>query len=819
LAQTAFAQQQQAGVVADCSSLSSLADPRCLASPGPAAQGAADGMVLPHIPVIRDPSLPLYQIGQPQRAQFPGQTPADFRLSYPPEEPTAFQKFVEQSVGRLLPIFGAELFREVPSTFAPADPVPVTPDYVVGPGDQFLIRAWGQIDLSVSPVVDRAGAIYIPQIGSEPVAGLQFAQVQDFLKTAIGRVYRNFDLTVNMGQLRSMQVFVLGQARRPGAYTVSSLSTLVNAVFSSGGPSIRGSMRRIRLMRQDRLVCEFDLYDLLQRGDKSRDQRLLSGDVIYIPPVGPQVAIAGSVNTPGIYETKDGDTLEEGLQLAGGLTPVAATRKAIIERIEDSTRRVVETSLEDGGARAARLQNGDVVSVLSVAPRFENAVSLRGNVADPIRLPWRPGMKIRDLIPDREALLTRDYWKTRNRLVFPARIADQTEYEPRDPFASTELVSYTPPAEGLQNGLDGLRKNGALVSAADANGAVPGSARAGPGSIGASKEQEPSARNRVERNALETNWSYAVVERRNPKDLTTTLIPFPLGKVVIDGDENENLPLEPGDVITIFSTADLTLPQYQQTRYVRLEGEFASAGVYSVRPGETLRQLVDRAGGLTPQAYLFGSQFTRVSAKLEQQQRLDDLVSSLERQVASSAANLRGSVVSPEEAASASSEITGQRELVEKLRQVRATGRIVLDLDSRNPSPEKLPDLQLEDGDVFTVPSKPSFINVIGSVYNGNSFVYSEKKRAGDYLREAGGSTRTGDSRHTFLIRADGSVESKSWSVDPFAPKFQDLRLNPGDTIVVPEQINKTTFLKGLKDWAQVFAQFGLGAAAINILR
>lgn len=796
LVQAAFAQQGETRAALDCSSQASTVDPRCLTGPRSASETGIDGMDLPRIPVIRDQNSQQYQSGQAQRLETPGQNAADSRFPYASEEPTAFQKFVEQSVGRLLPIYGAELFREVPSTFAPADRVPVTPDYVVGPGDQLLIRAWGQIDLNVSPVVDRAGAIYIPQIGSEAVAGLQFAQIQDFLKTAIGRIYRNFDLSVNMGQLRSIQVFVLGQARRPGVYTVSSLSTLVNAIFASGGPNTNGSMRGIRLMRQDQAVCEFDLYDLLQRGDKSKDQRLLSGDVIYIPPVGPQVAMAGSVNTPAIYELKEGGTLEEGLQLAGGLTPVAAKRKAIIERIENSTRRVVEASLAGSDAAAAELQNGDVVSVLAVAPRFENAVTLRGNVADPVRMPWRPGMKIRDLIPDREALLTRDYWQTRNRLAFPARSGEPSENGSRDLIASTEVVAYPPPGGGLESGLDGAR------SAGDA-------ARVGPGSIGASRDQAPSAKNRVERNALETNWSYAVIERRDPKDLTTTLIPFRLGKVIIDGDETENLPLEPGDVITIFSTADVKLPQNLQSRFVRLEGEFVSAGVYSVRPGETLRQLVQRAGGLTPQAYLFGSQFTRTSAKLEQQQRLDDLVNSLERQVASAAANIRGSVVSPEEAAAANAEITGQRELVEKLRQVRAAGRIVLDLDPHDPRLESLPDLPLEDGDVFTVPSKPSFINVIGSVYNGTSFVFVENKRAGDYLREAGGSTRTGDSRHTFLIRADGSVASK----------FENLRLNPGDTIVVPEQINKITFLKGLKDWAQVFAQFGLGAAAINILR
>ena len=801
LVQAALAQQAP-----DCSSPAGSIDPRCLADQRSAGQAGARETMLPRIPVIRDQSSQQYQTNQPQRTEPPGPSAAESRVPYPTEEPTAFQKFVEQSAGKLLPVFGAELFRDVPSTFAPADRVPVTPDYVVGPGDQLLIRAWGQIDLSVSPVVDRAGAIYIPQVGSEVVAGLQFAQVREFLKTAIGRIYRNFDLSVNMGQLRSIQVFVLGQARRPGVYTISSLSTLVNAIFASGGPGANGSMRRIALMRQNRAVCEFDLYDLLQHGDKSKDQRLLPDDMIYIPPVGAQVAMTGSVIAPAIYELKEGVTLEDGLLLAGGLTPVAAKRTAIIERIEDSTRRVVEAPLKGPGA-AVRLQNGDVVSVLAVAPRFENAVTLRGNVADAVRMPWTPGMRIRDLIPDREALLTRDYWRTRNRLVPSVKPEEPSANRPRDLIASTEPAAYPPSIGSPENALDSTKSSAAART------------RTGPGSIGVAREQDQPAKNRVERNALETNWSYAVIERRDPKDLSTTLIPFRLGKVVIDGDEAENLPLEAGDVVTIFSTSDVKLPQNLQSRYVRLEGEFLSAGVYSARPGETLRQLVQRAGGLTAQAYLFGSQFTRPSAKMEQQQRLDDAVNSLEREVASSSANLRGSVISPEEAASATSEIAGQRDLVEKLRQVRASGRIVLDMDPRDPRAEKLPDLQLEDGDVFIVPSKPAFVNVIGAVYNGTSFAYSDSRRVGEYLREAGGATRTGDTRHTFLIRADGSVANRPFSAGLLGQKFDDLRLHPGDTIVVPEQINKTTFLKGLKDWAQVFAQFGLGAAAINVLK
>jgi protein involved in polysaccharide export with SLBB domain len=432
-------------------------------------------------------------------------------------------------------------------------------------------------------------------------------------------------------------------------------------------------------------------------------------------------------------------------------------------------------------------------------------------------MPWRPGMKIRDLIPDRMALLTRDYWRTRNRLVPTSR-----QPEENVTLASADGLPAVDGVSGAQSGptLEARKMDvpaaGMLPSTFEPKA---GSKTNGPGSIGAMRGGNETIKNRVERNPLEVNWSYAVIERRDPSNLRTTLVPFRLDKAVLEGDESANLPLQPGDVVTIFSTADVRVPQSMQTRYIRLEGEFISPGVYSVEPGENLRNLVARAGGLTPQAYLFGSEFLRESSRIEQQQRLGDFANSFEREVASGAANLRGSVLSLEEAAAAGSQVAEQRELVRKLHEVRATGRIVLDLDPRQPGAEGLPDLALEDGDAFIVPSRPSFVNVVGSVYNGTSFLYQPDKRLGDFLRESGGATRTGDARHAFLIRADSSVVSKSWWNGMFAQSFEGLRLNPGDTIVVPEQINKTTFLKGLKDWSQVFAQFGLGAAAINVLK
>jgi len=278
---------------------------------------------------------------QPQRELQQVQRPL------PPEPDIEFQEFVTNSLGYRLRIFGRNLFQEAPSTFAPLDRVPVTPEYLIGPGDELIVRAWGQIEISnYHAVVDRNGSIYLPKVGAVSVAGLRFDQLHEALRSAIGRVFRNFELSVTMGQLRSIQVLVVGQARRPGTYTVSSLSTLVNALFASGGPSNRGSMRHIELKRQGKTIADFDLYDLILRGDKSHDPQLLPGDVIYVAPVGPLVAMAGSVNIPAIFETKPQDTLGDLMAYAGGLTSTAAGQHALVERIDArQLRRTLEVPL------------------------------------------------------------------------------------------------------------------------------------------------------------------------------------------------------------------------------------------------------------------------------------------------------------------------------------------------------------------------------------------------------------------------------------------------------------------------------------------
>lgn len=708
------------------------------------------------------PAAAQVSAGQPAAPETP---PPPSPAPAPPEPPSEFQRFIASSIGQVLPIFGASLFEAVPTTFAPIDRVPVTAEYVIGPGDEILLRVWGQINLDLALPVDRTGSIYIPQVGNVSVSGLQFKQLPDYLRSQLERVFRNFDLSVNMGKLRSIQIYVVGQARRPGTYTVSSLSTLVNALFASGGPSSKGSMRRIQLKRGVQVVVDLDLYDLVLRGDKSADVRLLPEDVIYIPTVGPQVAIAGSVKNPAIYELKNEKTVGDLIQMAGGLTAVADPQRVTLERIKDSaSRQVLELSLREKGMEF-QIADGDLLQVLAILPRFENTVTLRGNVADPGRFPWRPGMRLRDIIPDKESLITRDYWKKRN------------------------ILGYTP----LETAI-----------AADP----------------ASEAARKPAGTRIEPAVPDINWSYAVIERQRDRDLATELIPFHLGKLVLENDERQNLELRAGDVVTIFSQADIRVPQMQQTRLVRMEGEFNAPGVYNVGPGETLGDLIQRAGGLTPQAYLYASEFMREAVRRDQQRRLDDYVRDLEREIEQTATIRLSGTRDAEDAAAMAAQIQAQQRLAQRLRSVQATGRIILGLDPGSNDTSKIAGLPLEDGDRFVVPPKPATVNVLGAVYNPNSFLHAEKGRVADYIRYAGGPTRNADKKRMYIVRADGSVLPRQ---DPrfgsFKADFSKLQLNPGDSIVVPDQILKGTLLAGLRDWSQVIFQFGLGAAAINVLR
>lgn len=785
-----------------------------------------------------------------------------------------FQQMVAATTGRTLPIFGAATFANaLPSTFAPVGDVPVTPDYVVGPGDDLRIQIWGQVNLRGSFVVDRTGAISLPGAGTVHIAGLRFDQVTDFLRSQLARVYRNFDLNVNMGQLRSIQVFVVGEARMPGSYTIGSLSTILNALFASGGPKPQGSLRDIQVKRGGKTIVHFDLYDVLLHGDKSNDVQLASGDVIFIPPVGEQVAVVGSVNHPAIYELRGETTVQQVLKLAGGRTNIAVNSQARVERIYDhAVRSIVEVNLS--GANTFKVQDGDIVTINAIVDRFKDAVTLRGNVANPGRYVWHPGMRVSDLIPNKEALITRSYWQKKNDL---GQMTANYEPEPvrnaqgvlqlRNPYSAYSSTTPNRTAQQLNsagmsqsNGSSeqlGFNENqydanqdqyGVLENPYDSdiqdqsntvpNQLPPASGQSSSSSSSGQTQTNPAqqavststggnsvgaaltggvgrfpVKTNVVLSAPDIDWSYAVIERQNATTLKTSLLPFDLGKVILDGDQSQNLELLPGDVVTIFSTADIRVPISEQTRFVRLEGEFVSAGVYSVKPGETLRQLLKRAGGFTPDAYLYASEFTRESTRRVQQQRLNEYADQLEVQAATASAAGNATALYAQDAAAATAAASAAQTSIAQLRRAQPNGRIVLQLKPDSRGVDSVPDLALEDGDRFVVPKVPATVSVEGEVYSANAFIFKRGERTIDYLREAGGPDRQADMKHAFVLRADGSVYSQQYG------NIKKATIFPGDTIVIPPQLQRRSIMRNLIDIATVVGQFGIGIAAINLLQ
>ncbi len=675
---------------------------------------------------------------------------------------TQFQRFVQEATGRLLPLYGYNLFDR--GRFPSTTDVPVPANYVLGPGDEVDIKIWGAVDVTLRLPVDREGRITVPRVGPLMVAGVRSSELDQHLKKQIGRVYANFDLSASVGKLRSIQVFVVGQARNPGAYMVSSLSTLVGAVFESGGPTASGSMRRVDLMRAGTRVTSIDLYQFIQSGHVAADARLLPGDVIVFPPAGPRVGLTGALDNPFIFElASKEESIEQVLKYSASPTTLTTPHKVLVERVDNrqtqGPREVQERMLDELGLKNS-LRDGDLVTLFQISPQFANAVTLRGNVASPLRYAFKPGMKVSDLIPEPAALIMGDYYRRKNILV---------QYERGTGVSADRTLTET------------------------------------------------------KRDLAEINWAYASVERADRQAINSRLITFNLGKAIKDKDPAHDLALQPGDVVTVFGVDDLPVPKASRSQYVKVTGEVRAPGVYELKAGETLPQLIERAaGGFTRDAYVYGTVFLRDSARAQQQANLDAAVRRLESQVSSQSNSALQNQSDARSAQSLQAQMLAQRQLLERVRGLKATGRVALDLQ---PQERRLPPLMLEDGDAISVPSRSDFVAVFGAVLSENNFLYKPNLTLGDYL-ERSGPTREADIDSLFLIRADGSVLANPARLSTFGwgqRSFLKLPLNPGDSVFVPEVVDRRTaytqFIDGAKDWTQLLFQLGLGAAAVKTLR
>jgi protein involved in polysaccharide export with SLBB domain len=612
--------------------------------------------------------------------------------------------------------------------------------------------------------------------------------------------------------------------------------------------------------------------------------QLLPGDVIYIPPVGPQVAVFGSVRNSAIFELSGETTVDQVLQDAGGLSTLASLSRASLERIDAEQRQqAMDIALNPAGL-STKVRDGDILRVLPISPRFDKTVTVRGNLADPGRFAWHPGMKLSELLPNSQSLITRNYWQQRNQLGLPSP-AFEPDYTQRFKAYQQNLYARYPfgyqygygqnqqqsgqgwnPQQGYgvpqpqQGQISGGTQFPGIplpffgdptqLQSQDATTIQPFSPQFQSNGVPSGQQTQPNSPNQYQRpnyigggtlaeqqrqtqtentagaTAItnvnlpvpEIDWSFAVIERLDPVTLRTSLIPFDLGKLVLDHDASQDLAVQPSDVITIFSQADIHVPQAQQTKLVRLEGEVVHAGYYSVGPGETLHDVVERAGGLTPAAYLFGAELTRESTRVAQQQRLDDYVSSLELEVDRASASTAAKALSAQDQAAASSSLGATQLLVSRLRQLRATGRIVLNMQPDAHQVASLPNLPLEDGDRFIVPSAPSSINVVGAVYDQNSFIFNRERRLNGYLHAAGGPNRDADPKHAFIVRADGSVTSRESASTLWGNTFDQARINPGDTIVMPEKVYRGSSIRNVLDYTQLFSQLALGAGALAVI-
>ncbi|MBQ5963381.1 SLBB domain-containing protein [Massilia sp. ZL223] len=715
-----------------------------------------------------------------------------------------FQKFVLENTGTVLPVYGTEFFANAPSTFAPISNTPVPSEYPLGPGDQLLIRGWGTIDIDFRATIDRNGTINIPTIGTVVLGGVKAGDAEGLIRSAVARLYKGVTVSVNFGQLRAITVYVVGQAKRPGTYTVSSLSTLVNALFASGGPNATGSMRRVQVKRAGKVVAELDLYAFIAKGDKSGDIKLQDGDSIYIPAASGYVALTGKVNVPAIYELKSGESISSVLDIAGGLPVLADPRRAFLERIDPSKARprsVEQFALDAEGLKRG-LKTGDLLNVTSITPDFSNAVILRGNVDQPVRAPFKDGMRVSDLIPSKEYLITRESVRRQNNAVSvndspQARVQGQSQGQWQ--------------GQGMGQ-WQGLGQAGLGQGLGQVQGAGQG-------------EQAESITARIGSLIDEINWDYAVVERVNRQDLSVKLIPFNLGNVFSQPDGPDNIQLQPGDTVTVFSQNDVAVPMDKRRVFVRIEGEVNVPGVYQMTAGETLQSLLAKAGGPTSNAYLFGTAFYREEVRKEQEANLEKAANRLESKLRSEQsrglANVRaaGSAEAQAAVSQRQAEVQIAKETIERFRQLKPTGRIAFGLKPAERSFASLPQIKLENGDRLVIPARPAFVHVFGAVNAEASPLWRPNSRVKDYL-ELAGVTSEADVANTFIMRIDGTVVSRDSG--GFFGGIGGLEVMPGDSIVIPEKFDKETawtkFTQGTREWAQIFANFGLGAAAIKTL-
>ncbi|MBN2132982.1 MAG: SLBB domain-containing protein, partial [Sedimentisphaerales bacterium] len=682
------------------------------------------------------------------------------------------------------------------------------------------------VDAQFTLQVDRNGQIVLPEVGALKVWGMKFAELESYLQRELSRKYTDFKMSVSMDRLRTITVYVVGEAGAPGSYTVSSLSTAISGLFAAGGPSKNGSLRNIVLRRTGAEPVQIDLYDFLLGGDKSSDARLQDGDTIFIPLIGPVVAVAGNVKRPAIYEMTQAMTLEQVLDLAGGATFAGWLQRVQAERVENHQRRIVadfdlsEDDASNGGVRPLDtvIRDGDVVRVFAVSGQEQNVVFLDGHVLRPGKYEWKPGMRLRDVITSYSIVLPQpnlDYGEI-ERLVPP-------DLHPTIvPFDLGKLLAGDDSANLELEQFDTIRVfrwDEKSTRTVRVSGMVfdPNQYRLVPDMrVGNLIDRAGGLRKNAYLQTAEITRQHISQE-----GMITEKIEIDLAQALA-GDPEQNILLRDYDYLVV-----RPIPELEFGRTAEVAGQVRFPGTYPVRRGERLSSLIERAGGFTERAYLRGAVFTRESAKEVQRRRLNEMVRQVEESVLASTEETLSGATDTETIQGQKASLEAKQQLLAKLQAAQITGRVVIKLMPLEEFRGSKYDIELEDGDTLTVPQTPSVVYVAGEVLNPTSLLYEEGGTVNHYLRKVGGLTKDADKKQLSVIKADGSVvsrqqgsggqgifwdnEFKQW----FFGGFTSLQLEPGDTIVAPRKLDRYLWIRNTKDITQIVFQIAVAAGVV----
>lgn len=713
--------------------------------------------------------------------------------------------------------FGYDFFKRTRQSVG-ADDLPVPVDYVIGPRDSINVQLFGNRNDEFFLTVTRDGVINFPEIGPINVAGLTFDAVRETINRIVSEQMIGVTASVTLGELRSVQVHVLGDVERPGSYLVSSFSTITNALYASGGVKEIGSLRNIAHIRDGQQIGTLDLYDLLLRGDTTNDARVQSGDAILVPPIGPTVAVDGEVRRPAIYEIRNEQTVSELVALAGGFKPNANRTTVKLERIVPNRGMTVEdVDLTTPAGQNVTVRDGDTVRVLQNIELLENAVRLTGNVYNSGLYQWFPGMRLSDLLPSPERVKPMsdlNYVMIRREVEPNVRVevlsadlmgiwqgsplAEDPVLQPRDTVYVFNIESgrqqiVEPIIEELQ-ALAGSNQPSPVVR-------VFGRVRA-PGEYPLESGMRISdlvrAGGGLQESAYVLQAELTRYEIRNGEYRETQLITVDLA-AALRGDEQANLLVTPYDYLNI-----MELPRWREEASVTLRGEVKFPGTYAIRANETLSSVIERAGGLTSRAFPEGSVFTRQELREREREQLQTLARRLEADLAS---------LSLSDPASGDAISIGQS-LLNQLRNTQPTGRWAIRLDEILAGVPGS-DILLQDGDELFVPQYSQEVTVLGEVQYPTSHVFRRGMSRDDYIARSGGVTRRADEKRTYIVRANGEVVASHGSRTWFRRRA-DTEIRPGDTIVVPIDVDRTRPLARWSSITQVMYNLAIAAAAVN---